>query len=81
MFTELSPRPVKPSIAKLETPIALKSFVQDSILAPMPPEPCIRITSGSRPLPCAMRSSPVMVTGLPSVAPLKNCWSDSVSEG
>ena len=47
----VSPRPVKPSIAKVETPIALNSRAHISMLAPMPPEPWISTTTGSRPSP------------------------------
>ena len=81
VLTAVRPRPVKPSIVKVETPIALNVLVHGSMLAPMPPEPCISTTTGSRPVPCAIRNSPVVMTGLPLASPLRNCWSDSVSEG
>jgi hypothetical protein len=61
--------------------MALKVCTQGSMLTPTPPEPCIRTTTGSRPVPCAMRNSPATVTGLPLVSPLRNCWSEIVSEG
>src|SRR5215213_2940662 len=34
------------------------------MLPPAPPEPCIRITTGSRPSPCAIDSSPPSVVAL-----------------
>ena len=52
MLTEVSPRPVKPSSAKVEMPIALSSRAQLSMFGPMPPEPWISdAPTGSRPVP------------------------------
>ncbi|MEY9237564.1 hypothetical protein ABIF78_009887 [Bradyrhizobium japonicum] len=80
--TTVSPRPVKPSITKVEMPMALKACTQASVVAPTPLEPCISTTTGSLPVPCATRNSPATVTGLPATAsPLRNCWSERVSEG
>ena len=75
------PRPEKPSITKVEIPIALNWCTQASLVALTPLEPCIITTTGRRPVPCAMRNSPATVTGLPLVSPVRNCWSEMVSDG
>ena len=38
----------------------------------MPPEPCIRMTTGSLPVPWATRSWPATVTALPSLPARKS---------
>jgi hypothetical protein len=75
----VSPRPVKPSIAKLATPMALNSRAHISMFGPMPPEPWISSTTGRRPAATGNRSWPDTVVPLASASPVRNCLSDSVS--
>ena len=80
MLTLVRPRPVNPSMAKVEIPRAASARCQNSMFPPRPPEPCIRITVGRRSVPAlATRRSPATVTGFaPSDVPVRNCRSVSV---
>src|SRR6516165_6957970 len=78
VFTCISPRPVNPSSAKVETPMALSSLSHKSILAAMPPEPCWSTTTGRRPVPVAIRNCPVVTVAFPLASPVRNCASDNV---
>src|ERR1043165_3568996 len=75
----VSPRPVKPSIAKGAMPSAVHAPAHLSPLGPLPPEPCISTTTGSRPVPAGSLSWPDTVAGLASESPARNCLSDNVS--
>ncbi len=68
-------------MTNVEIPIALMLRTQGSMLAPTPLDPCISTTTGSFPVPCATRNSPATVTALPLASPLRNCWSEMVSDG
>src|SRR5258706_4493908 len=78
VFTSVSPRPVKPSSANVETPILLSSLVHISTLGAIPAEPCCRTTTGNRPELFASRSCPEVVVGFPLASPRKKCVSESV---
>ena len=76
------PRAVKLSVTKVATPMPLSSCDQRSTLPPTPPEPCNRMTAGSRSVPVrGMRTTPAIVTGLAFLSPVRNCWSESVRVG
>src|SRR6185369_4994590 len=73
-------RAEKLSSRKAAIPISLKCLAHSSGPGPTPPEPCSSTTAGIRPVtPRGMRSSPAIVTALPFLSPVRNCWSVSVS--
>src|SRR6185437_4221800 len=59
-------------------PILLSSLAHISMLVAIPPEPCCRTTTGSRPELLASRSCPEVVVAFPLASPRKNCVSEIV---
>ena len=68
------PRPEKESTSKVAIPAAFSSWTQRSCLALIPPEPCMRTTTGTRSGPgLGRRRTPAMVTGFASLPPVRAC--------
>ena len=66
---------------KVEIPMALNCCTQGSMLGTDAARSVHHHHDGEAPLPCAMRNSPATVTCLPLASPVRNCWSEIVSDG